>query len=49
MKLTSSIGKSEFDTLLFRYKNNLVTNDELSQMTRALRKRLERQAKRKEK
>jgi hypothetical protein len=48
MKLTTSMSASEFETLLFRYKNNLVTNDELSLMTKALRKRLERQA-RKEK
>ena len=49
MKLTTSINSSEFETLLFRYKNGLVTNDELSQMTKALRKRLERQSKRKDK
>ena len=49
MKLTTSINKSEFETLLFRYKNNLVTNDELSLMTKALRKKLERQSKRKDK
>lgn len=49
MKLTTSISASEFNTLLFRFKNGLITNDEKSQMTPALRKRLERHAKRKEK
>lgn len=42
MKLTTSISKTEFETLAFRYKNGLVTNDELSVMTKALRKKLER-------
>jgi len=47
MKLTTSINASEFQTLLFRYQNGLVSNDELSQMTKALRKRLDRQSKKK--
>ena len=45
MKFTTSISDELFNILLEKYKNKTLTNDEWSLMTQALRKRIERQAK----
>ena len=45
MKFTTSISDELFNILLEKYKNKTLTNDEWSLMTPALRKRIERQAK----
>ena len=45
MKFTSAINETVFNELLAKYKNGTLTNDEWSQMTPALRKRIKRQSK----
>lgn len=44
MKYTTEISDEKFAELLEKYKNKTLTNDEWSQMTPALRKRIERQS-----
>ena len=45
MKYTSVINETGFNELLAKYKNRTLTNNEWSQMTPALRKRIKRQSK----